>query len=234
MITESLEELGLSKPEAMIYLALLEHGPSLAGFLAKKTQVNRTTTYDALERLLKKDFITYTITAKRKLFRAKNPSSLASYYRDKAKEAAKLADELSKIKIEDKKEFEIFEGRKGINSILSDVLKSREYVAYGSAGGFLDVMRHDYIAFQNRKKELKIKARVIEPEVNDELRSIVYGQVRYLKEKESAPTTTIIYRNKVAMMIWSIIPHGILITNGQIADQYRRHFEILWKKATAD
>ncbi len=231
MLIESLEKLGLSKPEAMIYLTLVEYGPSQAGFLSKKTQTNRTTTYDALERLLKKDFITYTLTSKRKLFKAKNPQSLSEYYKNQAKDAEEIAIELQKIKTADKEETEVFEGRKGINTVLNDILTCTEYVAYGSAGKFLEVMGHDFIAFQNRKKELKIKSRVIQPEINKQLTSIVHAQVRYIIEKEPAPVTTIIYKDKVAIIAWSITPRCILITSSHITTQYKKHFEILWEKA---
>ncbi|MGV8150112.1 MAG: TrmB family transcriptional regulator [Candidatus Woesearchaeota archaeon] len=231
MLIESLENLGLSKTEASIYLVLLENGPSLAGFLAKKTQTNRTTTYDALERLSKKDLITHYITSKRKVFKAKNPESLVKYYQDKVKDAEDLALSLNNMQREDKEEFEIFEGRKGINNILNDVLTCKEYVAYGSAGKFLDTMKHDFVAFQNKKKELKIKSRIIQPEINPQVKGVAYAQIRYILEKEPAPITTIIYNDKIAIITWSITPHAILIRSHHLSSQYKKHFEILWSKA---
>ena len=43
-----LEKIGLNLNEAKIYLALLELGQAQAGYISKKTQINRTTVYDSI------------------------------------------------------------------------------------------------------------------------------------------------------------------------------------------
>ena len=54
MITEVLENLGLSKNEARIYETLLKEGESPVGFLAVKSGVHRRNVYDTLNRLIEK------------------------------------------------------------------------------------------------------------------------------------------------------------------------------------
>ena len=51
MEIEKLQKIGLNLNEAKIYLALLELGEAQAGKISKESQINRTTTYDGLERL---------------------------------------------------------------------------------------------------------------------------------------------------------------------------------------
>ncbi len=63
MKSEDLQKLGFTPNEAKIYLVLLKYGPLQAKEISKKTQINRRTTYGALERLLEKGYISYSIVA---------------------------------------------------------------------------------------------------------------------------------------------------------------------------
>jgi len=66
----SLEKIGLTGNESKIYLALLRHGTAKAGKISKRAGINRTTTYDALKRLLEKGLISYVVRENRKYFTA--------------------------------------------------------------------------------------------------------------------------------------------------------------------
>jgi len=54
-----LEEIGLEHIEAKIYLALVELGETTAGDIAKKTNLQRSTTYLYLEKLIKLGLVSY-------------------------------------------------------------------------------------------------------------------------------------------------------------------------------
>ena len=54
MLTSDLEQLGLNKEEAKIYLAVLELGGSYVSVIAKKAKVHRVACYYTLEKLTKK------------------------------------------------------------------------------------------------------------------------------------------------------------------------------------
>src|SRR3989344_1434054 len=124
MESGKLVEIGFSNAEARVYLILLELGRAQAGIISKKTQINRTTTYDLLERLLKKGLITYTIQASRKIFMPVNPKQLVDNLKEQEKLAAEILPGLNALyKIsKEKEEFNIYHGRKGIKSILQDIL----------------------------------------------------------------------------------------------------------------
>ena len=53
MLTKKLEEIGLNEKEAKVYIAVLELGEGSASEIAKKSEVNRATTYFTLENLMK-------------------------------------------------------------------------------------------------------------------------------------------------------------------------------------
>ncbi|MDP4039218.1 MAG: helix-turn-helix domain-containing protein [Candidatus Pacearchaeota archaeon] len=234
MITKELESLGLTAAESKIFLYLNEHGKTTASVISKNVQVNRTTTYDALNRLLAKGFVTYTVGANVKSFMATKPEMIIKYYQEQQKKAEEVAQKLANLKKQEEELFEIYEGKKGIKTILWDILNYKEYVAFGSSGKFFEVMEHDFIQFQNQKKTLKIKSRILQTEIKEELRKVAYAKFRIIPDEHVSPVTTIVYGNKTAILIWGTIPHAILITSEQVSNQFQKQFELLWKIGAQD
>ena len=94
-------------------------------------------------------------------------------------------------------------------------------------------MKHDFVAFQKRKKELKIKAKVIlsESSKRTEQVKLAYSTFKYIPNEFTAPTTTFVYGNKTAAIVWSEIPIATLITSKEVAESYKNYFKLLWKIA---
>ena len=236
MEIESLLKLGLNKNEAIIYLTLLEIGESQAGILSKKTQINRTTIYDTLERLIEKGLVKYSISANRKVFKPIDPKTILEQLKEKTEIANKILPSLIKLHKGSKKKEDsnVYKGKKGIKSIFEDVLSHKEYVAFGSSGKIFETMKHDFVIFQKKKKMLKIKSRVIESESarkNREFKKVSYAEFRYLPDEFAIPITIIIYGNNVAVIAWGEIPMASVITSEEVANSFRKHFNLLWKIA---
>ena len=233
----NLEKIGFTANEAKVYLALLELGEAQAGLISKRSQVNRTNTYDCLERLADKGLVTFYLTSSRKMFKPVDPRAIMSYLKEKETVAEEAMPELLAAFNGKKQEEEamIFKGRKGIKSVLNDIIKSsKSYVAFGSSGKFMEIMKYDFTLFQNQKKELKIFSRIIQAESarkNKELQRVAYANFRYLPDKFVSPTTTIVYGNKVAIIVWSTVPIANVISSKLAADSFSNYFEVLWKSA---
>src|SRR3989338_463264 len=76
---EVLEQVGLSKNETKVYLALLEIGAATAGEIASQAKIHRTNVYDAMERLLEKGLVTFTTDDHdSRVFDATSPENLIS------------------------------------------------------------------------------------------------------------------------------------------------------------
>lgn len=230
-----LQKIGLNLNESKIYLVLLKLGSALAGKISKESQINRTTTYDGLDRLIEKGLVTYTISANRKVFKPVSPERLFDNLKEKEKNLQEILPELNKLfkQSKEKEESNIYKGRKGIRSILNDILNYKEYVSFGSSGGFLEIMKHDFLIFQKEKKKLKIKSRVILPEKlrNKEIVTSAAATFRFIPNKYATPTTTWVYDNKIAIIIWAEVPIATLITSKEIAESYKNYFELLWRIA---
>ena len=73
MYEEQLEKLGLSTNEARIYSILLAEGPMQAGSISKRININRTTIYQVLDKLIEEGLIGYINNGKIKVFQASSP-----------------------------------------------------------------------------------------------------------------------------------------------------------------
>jgi len=233
MESEKLQKIGLNPNEVKIYLTLLKLGEAKAGKISKESQINRTTTYDSIERLIEKGLVTYSIEANRKVFKPVAPERLLDDLKEKQKIVEEALPELNALfqESKEKEESDIYRGRKGIRSILNDILNYKEYVAFGSSGGFLDVMKHDFSIFQKRKKQLKINARVILSESSKKKQDVkeAFSKLKFISDEYSSPTTTFIYNNKTAIIVWAETPIATLIISKEVAESYRKHFELMWK-----
>ena len=217
---KDLKRLGFNENEARIYVSLLELRESLAGELSKRTQINRTTIYDSLERLIEKGFVTYVISANRKVFRPVSPKKILESIQEKEEVAEELIPKLEKIYSDsiDYEEANIYHGRKGIKTILNEILKLKEYSAFGSSGSFMKYLKNDFINFQLRKKEMKIKSKVLQSDLareNKELKKVSYATFRYLPKEYFSPSTTIIYGENLAFIVWGDNPIATVIKSNK-------------------
>jgi len=237
MNTQILQEIGLSNTEAKVYLALLELGSALAGEITKKSEVNRTNVYDALERLIEKGLATYVVSANRKVFEPVNPERLQEILKEREEKLNSLMPEL-KLKHKTskaKEEATIFKGKKGIKSIFEDVLKDKnELFAYGAEGRFGDMLPAYRKEWNKRIEKLKIKKNMIYSEkvkIRKIREKLKLTSMRFLPKEYDFPSTILIYGDKVITIVWTELPFGFMIKSKEAAKSNMNFFNILWKVA---
>lgn len=236
---EILQKFGLSQSEAKAYLALIELGSSLAGDITKKANINRSNCYDALQRLIERGLVSYVIKANRKYFQPETPLKFLELVKEEEnqlknketeiKEVIPRLIEKSKISAE-KPEATMYKGKKGIKSIFEDILKYKEYNAFGSSGRFKEFLGHFFTQFQKRVKENKIKCKLIEPEKVRGTDIVAHAETRFLPNEYITLISTIVYGNKVAIISWIDNPIGFLLDDKQTADSYRTYFRFMWDR----
>ena len=233
----ALQELGLSITEAKVYLALLELGSSLAGEITKKSEVNRTNVYDALERLIEKGLVSYVISANRKVFEPVAPERLKEILKEKEEKLDSIMQELeSKYSTsKTKEEATIFKGKKGIRSIFEDIIKEKEDLfVYGAESRFADMFPAYQKHWNKERAKLKIKVKIIynrkvkERKIKEKLKLL---EMRFLAEHYEFPSTIMIYGSKVVTIAWIEPPFGFMIKSKGVAKSNMNFFEILWKIA---
>jgi len=243
MNTQILEELGLTKNEVKVYLALLELGSTPAGKLIKKVGMHRGIVYDLVDLLSNKGLVSYVIKANRKYFEAHDPERLKEYLESKKSDLEQKKDELDKIIPElqlkralskEEQEGTIYKGKKGLKSIFEDIInEKKEWCVFGATGRFKELFHAYFIHFHNKRAKARIPLKIIfKEEVRKQNRKLKLCKIKYLPDSYITPSTTYIYGDKIVIINWSIEPIAFLMRSKQVADSYRSFFDILWKTAT--
>ena len=236
-----LEEAGLAGNEAKVYLALLELGSALAGEITKKSGVNRTNVYDALDKLTEKGLATYVIQANRKYFEAVSPERIIKYLEEKEKDIQRkkelINSNLAELELKRKlgkepQEATIYKGKKGLKSIAEDVLKTKkDLLVFGAEGKFVDIFTHYAQQWHMRRGKLKIPVKII---YNEKIRNkkskskFPILEMKFNSNIYETPATTWVYGDKVAIIVWSDQPVATLIRSKEVSNSYKQFFNILW------
>jgi HTH-type transcriptional regulator, sugar sensing transcriptional regulator len=230
---EILKELGLTDAESKVYLALLEIGPSLAGQISRKTGIHRRNIYDITERLIKKGLIGYIIKNNRKLFEAANPQRLREILDEKQKALDENIADLNFLyqKTKEKQETNFYKGLEGLKTVFEDQLaeSNKEILILGASQSAFEILPFYFKWYDLDRVKKKIKVRIIASEKLN--KHIPLSEIRYLPQKYANPLAINIYQDKVAIILWKKEPIAIVIKNSEIADSYRKYFELTWGTA---
>lgn len=243
MIETTLKKFGLSDKETKVYLAAIKSGPSPVRKLAEMAEINRGTTYDILRSLIQLGLVSYYHQDRHQYFVAENPDKIKDTLHEKINQLKKTKDEIDNIlpelksiynKTGSKPVAKYYEGDSGIKIILQDVILScvkgsKEYMAYSST----TIKKYLYQAYANYSEDRiksKIKVTTISIGPGGETKGL--DERKWLSKKASAPSYTLIYENKVAMI--SIDdqhkPLGVIIEDKNLFETQKMIFEALWKK----
>lgn len=244
MNPELLEELGLTKNEVKIYLALLELGSTPAGALIKTVGMHRAAVYDLINLLISKGLVSYIIKANRKYFEAQDPERLLEYFESKKQnflnQETKLKQFLPELQLKRKlageeQEGTIYKSKKGLKSIFEDILKEKKpWLVFGATGNFKELFQSYFIHFQERRAKLKIPLKIIfkeELKKQQREKELKLCEIKYLPDSYLSPATTFIYGDKVVVISWSADPMAFLIRSKAVADSYKSFFNLLWETA---
>lgn len=238
MEIEKLKSAGLTENESKIYTALLEMGPRPAGTISRRTGLHRRVIYDATDRLIKKGLIGYIIENNKKVFSASNPQRFLEIAKEKEKELTDVLPSLMEVfsssKEKQREETVFFKGKEGLKSIFEDQLsEKREILIIGASEIAYEGLQYYFHWFDKKRSEEKIKVRVIfNNNVKGKHPKIPLSGIRYLPEKYSSPVAVNIYGDKVAIILWNKQnPFAILIKQKEIAEGYKKHFEMIWKSS---
>ncbi|MBI2623332.1 MAG: helix-turn-helix domain-containing protein [Candidatus Liptonbacteria bacterium] len=247
-ITEAMQSalvgLGLNAKEATVYLSLLSLGPTAIRKIAEHTGINRGTTHDALKELQHKGLVSYYHKEKRQHFVAEEPKALANLLLRKKQEIEdteravhELIPRLSSLSraAGSHPTVKYYRGGSGIRTILEDVLDSaerlpkKEYAAYSSSSIRPYLYHKDaFPKFTDERIKRKIAMRAIGIGPGGDIHG--KDERKWLTKEESAPTYTILYAGKVAMISVSEsgVPHGLIIEDEGIYTTQLLLFDSLW------
>jgi sugar-specific transcriptional regulator TrmB len=237
MDTTILEEIGLTKGEIKVYLALLELGASTAGSILEKAKVHNSALHFSLNNLISKALVTYVKKGKVRIYQAVSPKSLVDYIDEKKKELEKVLPELAarQSMAREKEMAEIFEGTKGINAMLSIMIenarKGDEFLFFSISEGDVTSEIHDfYMRWYIKRTERGIIEKGIAPlEIKDSFKRRPKSKMKFVNFK--IPQNMGIFKNMTCIVIWGENPRGILIKSKAVAEKNKKFFDELWNSA---
>ncbi|KPJ85060.1 hypothetical protein AMJ57_04515 [Parcubacteria bacterium SG8_24] len=243
-IPHVLQSLGFNDKEIRVYLSLLTGGSSSVRKLANDTDLNRGTVYDILKSLQKLGVVGVYQKHKKQFFMAENPDKLIDVVEHRERTVSSLKRNLADLLPElrslyahggRKPVVKYYEGAKGVNIILRDVLTTMSghpgeklYRVYSSVGIRQHLYR-EFADFTKQRVERRISVRAIAVGEGGDERPL--SERRWLSLKEGAPTYSIIYGPKVAFFSLddNTEPLGILIEDERVADTERMIFDHVWE-----
>ena len=248
MDTRILEEIGFTKREIKVYLALIELGESTIGPISKKAKVTPAKVYPILEKLKQKGLITYVIKSGVKYFQMFNPKRIIDFLEDRQNKISDQKEEIKKLipmimsrqKIEAKQYATVYETFNGIKTLYDEILKhnmetKEDFTAFTLGEEYRS--KEANIFFKNydaKRKELGIKIKLLGLEHQREFYIKEFGgdpniELRFLEH--SLPTGVIVYGDNVVNLLWNDTPTAFVVHSKQNADAYRKFFYDMWKIA---
>jgi sugar-specific transcriptional regulator TrmB len=243
--TQRLLELGFSDKEAQVYLALLELGPSAVNEIAKKSGVNRSTTYLSLEALMKRGLASGVVRDKKVFYAAESPERLDALL-SKEKELIeerrkKLEDAIPTFMalfnaVEDKPVVRFFEGEEGIALSRDELMRSSgEFLSFTAVDeGTIRVAHVDET--QRLRMSRRMRGKVIlalKPGCMVPKMDLKYWEVREIPFESSPFTGEInIVDDKVAAIVVKAKPISFLVRSREMSDLFRALFFSAWRVAT--
>lgn len=247
-VNHLLHELGFADRETKVYLMLLSGGPSSVRKLAKDTELNRGSVYDALKNLQSAGLIGFFQKHKKQFFVAEDPEKLLEVVENRERQVvslrrnvAEVLPELKSLHVHGgaKTVVKYYEGPKGVNIILRDVLRTmsessdKTYRIYSSSL-LRDYLYKEFPQFTRERIARGLKVKVIAVGAGGEDQSL--AERRWLSERQGSPTYSIIYASKVAFVSLdkNEAPIGVMIEDARIADTERMIFEHVWRTLGPD
>ncbi len=236
-----LERLGLNKNEAKVYYALLTKGEATAQELVKSLGVYRNIVYDNLEKLMEKGLVSFVTEDAKRKFIAEKPTAIVEFLEAKKQDLNKgisaaqaLVPEISRIlsSHKSKQNVLVFKGTSGIKKVLAEVVEAPKSWCIGITNESVEILGETYWKnFNQKKKETKTEEWLL---WNHDFRNTVIGNYRksyhrVLPKELNQVTEILMYREKVAITVYTFDPIVIVIENKDVFDAYRKHFEFLWK-----
>jgi sugar-specific transcriptional regulator TrmB len=241
---KQLQELGLSKNEATIYLFLLKNPQITTGPIIKETKISNSRVYESLNQLISKGLVTYTIQKDGKYFQAESPETFLEQEGERRKKIESLIPELKKIK--QNKEFQtntaVFEGFEGFKTafrkIIEDCQKNEVIQVLGfSEQPFATKSLRTFLTNMNLKSAKKkqhlemILDQSVKKTLGKDREKEKYTQVKYMPKGYISPAAIDIFQDYVYIFLWEEKPFVFMIKNQRIADSFKIYFNSLWKTA---
>lgn len=220
-ILETLEEIGLSKQEALVYINTLKLGLSKASEIAQKSKIQRGASYYILKLLKEKGFVSEMIKSGIKYYSAASPNRIQELIEDEKERKKELLknisyelEELNQTAIE-KPNIEMYVGEDGFKTITLKLLEkpNAKWRCYLSSK-ILDYKPYFHLGFRRKRKEKNISIKTITQDT---------PKLREIKKLDKEELRETKFSNKLFVgsdvMLYYILDDAIVIVKANHKEQ---------------
>ncbi len=239
-LQKELETIGLSKNEALAYLALQKSGKAKAGEIIHATGLHRHLVYQALASLGQKRLLTKSTQGSVALFQATDPEHLFDGIREQQLTTERVVEELkAKKKIVDQ-EITIYEGAEGIRAYClhnAANLKPGQYIhVIGTGGPRLEKAMgaqaiKKYFSLIEKNGGIKVLAYQTQ-QYTESMLSLIRNKPMFefrLLPVGLTPAAGIIFTDEsVGFIIYEGAAAVIEVKNVHLVEAYKQYFNLLW------
>jgi len=244
-IKKSLEYIGFSEKEVVVYLALLSLGKGTVTEISRKAGINRPTGYHVLASLSAKELVKVSGKEPKQEYMAESPDQIEKLLANKIEEDQKFINEARKIipelksihNVADRPKVLFYEGKEGLEHVYEDTLTSSEPIrAYATVDDMHNALPNYFPKYYERRAKKNISIRAIVPETPASLERRAHN-VEEKREIAFVPADKYyfspeinIYDDKVMIASWRE-KLGIIIESTEIADAMKKIYELAWAEA---
>ncbi len=245
-----MEDIGFTRGEIRVYLALLDVGRSTSGSIINKSGIARSKVYEIFEKLKQKGLVTETRQRNMRHFQAAPPERIKDYIQEKEAELHQKGLEFEKY-LPDlqqrinalKKEpvVNVYHGFEGIKSMYSEILhqldQGEEYLAITMENKSWEQKSATlfFRKFHQQRAKQGIRAKILTTNKkyvgNSDVDFSKSGKYEMRFTNRALPSGIAIFKDTVATFVWGKVPSVFSIQNAVNAEQYRRFFNEVWKRA---
>jgi sugar-specific transcriptional regulator TrmB len=237
----NLKPLSLSTIEEKIFTIILHNPDTVAKNIVELCNHDKKVIYENIEKLQRKGLITSIVKGRTRHYSFAGTKQITAILKEnertlqeRKKQAEELIEEINKLNTEKnyQTETELYLGKQNIRQFFQSILnEQKNYSVIGVPLESEQILGKTFWEnFHLKQKELKIKAKMIfNPSLKYWKVTNPNLQVKYFDVEPI--TETIIFEDKIAIIIWSQDPSVTIINNELVAKSYQSFFNMMWKTA---
>ncbi len=239
-LQKALEQFGLNKKQAKVYLAVLELGSATVNIISNKSGIARSSCYDILNSLIKKGIASSFKKKTIKHFSVDDPKRIFELAKQKAEVLESVLPQLNALysSAKDRPKVRFYQDIEGIKNIFMEILEdnNRELLSFGSADDLLRSMGDYHLEFVQRRIKSKMLARIIlrKTKVAKKRKELGGGElrlVRFIPQEFEYHGNMVIFGNKIAFFSFIKDHIAVVIESKEIANIQKAMFEYIWEVA---
>lgn len=241
-LQEIIEETGLNRREARVYLAVLQRPEATLAEVVRATLIPRMSCYEILRSLLQKGFVDVLIIKKRRRFVAVHPQKV---HERLARRAEEFRDALPRLERYVERgsvsaRIRFFEGKEGIRAVFRRILdEKRPFLAITCIDDMEHVAKNYFEEFIRQRFRQHLKVRLLTNRTPASIRlkkkdAEELRETRFVPREYGFHTAEYIFGDTLAILSLKENPCvATIIEDPEIAKTHAMYFDLIWKMASS-